>query len=87
MGGGGGEEERGGGHSVFRCPPVLHNRAKKINGHAVAQHDPSHGHAAVKMETAPLSLAVRILGRDSSPRRTCSPPRREERPAIFSGSR
>lgn len=32
----------------------------------VAQHDLSRGHIAAKMETAPLRLAARILGRSSS---------------------
>lgn len=64
-----------GGQGVGRggtvCPGALHSlaqrRSREDRRRTVAQHDPSHGHAAVaEMEMAALSLAARILGRDSS---------------------
>lgn len=49
------------------CPGALHSlahdgAAEKDRRRTVAQHDPSHGRAAVEVEMAALSLAARIFG-------------------------
>lgn len=56
------------------CPGALHSLAhngadEKDRRRTVAQHDPSHGRAAVEVEMAALSLAARIFWVGTPPRR------------------
>lgn len=44
------------GGGVSRCRPQSCTTEPRRRRRTVAQHDLSHGHSAVKMETAPLSL-------------------------------
>lgn len=49
-----------------RCVQVPSMSRREDRRRTLAQHDPSHGHAAAGTGMAALSLAARILGQDSS---------------------